>query len=110
MLTRGEARKVVVHLNEDTSSTENFIFEQVMSFLYEQSVAGATLWRPQEGFGAHHQLHEVTGRSRPVRIEFIDSPEVVESLLPRLCDIVLDGVVEVQDTFVVKAVKREAPL
>lgn len=110
MLTRGKAQKVTVYLNEDASSTEGFVYEQVMQFLYEQEVAGATLIRPQEGFGNHHQLHEATHRSLPVRIEFIDSPAVVEALLPALCEIVSDGLVELHETMVVKAAKREAPL
>jgi uncharacterized protein len=110
MLTRGKAQKVTVYLNEDTSSTESFVYEQVMTFLYEQEVAGATLIRPEEGFGNHHQRHQTTHRSLPVRIEFIDSPEVVEALLPALCEIVSDGLVEMQETVVVKAAKREASL
>jgi hypothetical protein len=81
-----------------------------MKFLYEQEVAGATLIRPQEGFGNHHQRHEVTRRSLPIRIEFIDTPEVVEAILPTLCEIVSDGLIEMQETTVVKSAKREAPL
>jgi uncharacterized protein len=110
MLTRGKARKVTVYLNDDTSSTENFAYEQVMRFLYEQEVAGATLIRPEEGFGNHHQRHERTHRSLPVRIEFIDSAEVVEALLPTLSEIVSDGLIEMQETVVIKSAKREAPV
>ena len=110
MLTRGKAKKVTVYLNNDSSSTENFTYEQVMRFLYQQEVAGATLIGPEEGFGNHQQWHGATRRSLPVRIEFIDLPEVVEALLPTLCEIVLDGLIEVQETLIVKAALREAPL
>jgi uncharacterized protein len=110
MLKCGRAQKVTVHLNEDASSSEGFIYEAVMKFLYDHEIAGATLIRPQEGFGSHHLRHEVTRRSLPVRIEFIDSPEVVQAILPTLADMVTDGLIEVQETTVVKAVKREAPL
>jgi uncharacterized protein len=110
MLTRGKAQKVTVYLNADTSSTETFICEQVMTFLYEQEVMGATLIRAEEGFGNHHLRHETTSRSLPVRIEFVDSPDVVEALLPALCEIVSDGLIEMHETVVVKAAKREAPL
>jgi PII-like signaling protein len=110
MLMRGKAQKVTVYLNEDTSSGEGFIYEQVMKFLYEQEVAGATLMRPQEGFGSHHLRREVTRRSLPIRIEFIDSPEVVEAILPALSEMVTDGLIEMHETTIVKAEKREAPL
>ena len=110
MLTRGKAHKVTVYLNEDTSSNQGFIYEQVMKFLYEQQIAGATLIRAQEGFGSHHFRHELTRRSLPVRIDFIDSPEVVEAILPGLSEMVTDGLIEMQESTIVKAEKREAPL
>jgi uncharacterized protein len=110
MLNRGNARKVTLYLNDDSSSSEGFIYEEVMGFLLEKEVAGATLIRPNEGFGSHHRLHEATRRSNPIRIEFVDSPEVVETLLPKLCEIVSDGLIEVHETVVVKAAVREAPV
>jgi hypothetical protein len=108
MLTRGKAQKVTIYLNEDTSSTEGFTYEQVLRLLYEQEVAGATLIRLDEGFGSHHQLHSVTRRHLPVRVEFIDSPEVVEALLPALLDLVRDGLIEMHETTIVKAAKQES--
>jgi PII-like signaling protein len=115
MLHRGLARKVVVHLNEDTASNRTFAYEQVFTFLYDKGVAGATLIRPEEGFGSHHQRHDREGhgtsrRHLPVRIEFIETVELVETLLPELCELVQDGLIEMQDTTIVKAAKQEAPL
>ena len=110
MLQRGKAQKVTVYVNEDSSSKDKFTYEQVMQFLYEQEIAGATLIRPEEGFGNHHQRQAVTKRHLPVRIEFIDSPEIIEAILPALCELVSDGLVEVQDTTIVKAAKQEGAL
>jgi PII-like signaling protein len=107
MLTLGKAQKVTIYLNEDTSSKEGFTHEQVLRLLYEQEVAGATLIRLEDGFGNHHQRHSVTRRHLPVRIEFIDSPEVVEALLPALLDLVPDGLIEMHETTIVKAAKQE---
>lgn len=106
MLERGKAQKVTVYLNEDSSSKENFTYEQVLQFLYEQEVAGATLIRPEQGFGSHHQRNSVTRRHLPVRIEFIDFPNVIEAILPALCELVSDGLIEVQETTIVKAAKQ----
>ena len=114
MLRPGPAKKVTVHLNEDTSAESDFIYEQVFRFLLEKGVAGATLIRPSEGFGTHRHRHSEgamgsAGDHLPVRIEFIDTPEVVASLLPSLCDLVRDGLIDVQDTTVVKAARKETP-
>lgn len=112
MLTRGPARKVTVHLNEDTSSEQGFLYQQVLSLLLEQGVGGATLIRPEAGFGSHRHLHEKEGhgaqqRHLPIRIEFIESPELVERLLPSLCEIVKDGLIDVHETTIVKIAKQE---
>src|SRR5215471_7883306 len=107
MLTRGPARKVTIYLNEDTHAPHGPLHQAVLQFLIGKSVAGATLIRPYSGFGSHHQLHspdiEARAEHLPVRIEFIDTAERVDSLLPTLYDIVTDGLIEVQDTTIVKA-------
>jgi hypothetical protein len=115
MLTRGPAKKVTIHLNEDTSSDRTFIYEQVFSFLMKQGISGATLIQPQQGFGAHHQRHSRDGhgaenRHLPVQIQFIESPEIVESILPQLCELVKDGLIDAHDTTVVKLVTQESVL
>jgi PII-like signaling protein len=110
MLKPGHASKVTIHLNDDTSSNTSFIYEQVFQFLYDNGVAGATLSRPQAGFGGHHHSHTrgsygAAGAHLPVEIQFIDSPEVVARLLPALCEMVQDGLIEMQETNVVQARK-----
>jgi hypothetical protein len=115
MLSRGRALKVTIHLNEDTTSTDNFIYEQVFQFLYGHEIAGATMSRLAEGFGGRHRLHnpEARGASKrhvPVRIEFIDSADKVEAILPMLCNIVSDGLIEMHETTIVKAAKQEEPV
>ncbi len=38
----------------------------------------------------------------PVRIEFVESPEIVEAILPPLCELVKDGLIDAHDTTIVK--------
>jgi PII-like signaling protein len=111
MLTRGPARKVTIYLNEDTHAPHGPLHQAVLQFLIGKSVAGATLVRPHSGFGSHHQLHspdmEARAEHLPVRIEFIDTAERVDTLLPTLYDMVTDGLIEVQDTTIVKAASAD---
>jgi uncharacterized protein len=111
MLAPGAAKKVIVHLNEDASSTRGFLVEEIMTFLLGRGVAGATLIHPYAGFGSHTRLHttgagSVEGEHLPVRIEFLESPEVVAAILPELCDLVTDGLVEMHPTTIVKSARR----
>lgn len=115
MLAAGLAKKVTIHLNEDASSRHDFLYSEIFSFLQGRGVAGATLIRPAAGFGSHHRLHSVEGgpdvrEHLPVRIEFIESPAMAEAILPALCELVTDGLIEAHDTIVLKAARREEHL
>ena len=114
MLNLGPALRVVIHVNEDIGSREDFLYNEVLSFLYGKQVSGATVFRPEAGFGLHHRLHlkgapGAEGRHLPVRIEFVESKAAAEKLLPALCELITDGLIEVQDTTIVKTVAREEP-
>ena len=106
MLTRGPAKRVVIFLNEDTRHHLTPLHDAVMTFLMHKGVAGATATRAYSGFGGHQTLHtpkiEVLAEHLPIRIEFVETAEKVEEVLPTLYEIVTDGLIEVQDTTVVK--------
>ena len=108
MLVPGPAKKITIHLNEDTSSRSDYLSREVLALLLKQGVAGATVLRPEAGFGAHHRIHTQEGgidtdQHMPLRIEFIDTAENIRALLPFLRELVTDGVIEAQDTMVLYA-------
>lgn len=106
MLTKGPAKKVTIFINEDVPHGMTSLHDAVMTFLLHKRVAGATATRAFAGFGSHHALHtpqvEAMSEHLPIRIEFVESAERVEELLPTLYEMVTDGLIEVQDTTVVK--------
>jgi len=111
MLSKGAAKKVTIYLNEDTQRHLSPLYESILSFLMSKGVAGATATRALAGFGAHRELHtpkiEVLAAHLPIRVEFIETAEKVEEILPTLYDMVTDGLIEVQDTHVVKVATKE---
>ena len=107
MLDPGPAKKVTIHLNEDTVSRNDFLSNEILSLLLKQGVAGGTVLRPEAGFGAHHRMHSGEPGSdiaqhMPLRIEFIDTKQNVDTFLPALQELVTDGLIEVQDTVILK--------
>src|SRR5215471_11575660 len=106
MLTKGPAKRVTIYLNEDTRHHLTPLHDAVMAYLMQVGVAGATATRAFSGFGGHHTLHtpkiEVLAEHLPIRIEFVDSAEKVDEVLPTLHEMVSDGLIEVQETTVVK--------
>ena len=57
----------------------------------------------------HTTKIEVLTEHLPIRIEFVETAEKVDELLPTLYDMVSDGLIEVQDTNIVKSAMKERP-
>jgi len=108
VLVPGPAKRITIHLNEDICSRSDYLGHEILALLLQQGVAGATVLRPEAGFGAHHRIHTQEGgidtdQHMPLRIEFIDTEENIKALLPLLQELVTDGVIEAQDTMVLHA-------
>jgi PII-like signaling protein len=112
MLTKGPAKKVTIYINEDTQHHMKALHDSIMTFLMHKGVSGATATRAFSGFGSHQLLHtpkiEVLSYSLPIRIEFVETAEKVDEVLPILYEMVTDGLIEVQDTTVVKKARKPA--
>ncbi|HTW31564.1 MAG TPA: DUF190 domain-containing protein [Candidatus Sulfotelmatobacter sp.] len=111
MLAKGAAKKVTIYLNEDTYHHTGTLHDAVMTFLMHKGVSGATATRAMAGFGAHRVIHtpkiEVLADHLPIVIEFIETAEKVEQILPTLYDMITDGLIEVQDTTIIKVARKE---
>jgi len=111
MLAKGAAKKVTIYVNEDTQRHLSPLYESILSFLMHKGVSGATATRALAGFGGHGVLHtpkvEVLAEHLPIRIEFVETAEKVDELLPTLYEMISDGMIEVQDTTVVKVAMKE---
>lgn len=85
MSTSEPATRVCVFLHEDDRLGHRALFEALLERARQHGMAGATVWRGIEGFGASG-LHR-TARSPdaniglPVVVELIDAPERIESFL-----------------------------
>ena len=113
MLKKGAAKKVTIYVNEDTQHHLQPLYESILTYLMHKGVAGATASRALAGFGPHQVMHttkiEVLTEHLPIRIEFVETAGKVDALLPTLYDMVTDGLIEIQDTTVVKSAMKERP-
>jgi PII-like signaling protein len=111
MLSKGTAKKVTIYLNEDSQHHLGSLYEAILTFLLHKGVSGATVTKALAGFGAHRIMHtpkiEVLAEHLPIKVEFIETAEKVDELLPTLYDMVTDGLIEVHDTTVVKIAMKE---
>jgi PII-like signaling protein len=107
VLKTGPAKKVVIYVGEDQQYHGHNIYSAILDFLFYRGVSGATITRGIAGFGADHHLHTTRlvelAEDLPVKIEFIETPEKVEELLPKLYEMAGPGLIELHETTVVKA-------
>ena len=106
MLKPGLAKKVCVYVSEDQQYHGNALYAAILDYLFYRGVAGATVIRGLAGFGADHHLHTTRilrlSENLPIKIEFTEEPEKLEGLLPKLYEMVGSGLIDVQDTTVLK--------
>jgi len=107
MIHPGPAKKVTIFVGEDVHVHGRPLYLTILNYLFEQNVSGATVTKGVAGFGLHHHLHTARilelSENLPMKIEFIESAETVDVVLPRLSELVTHGVIDVQDTTIVKS-------
>jgi PII-like signaling protein len=106
MLKTGKALKVSIYLCEGDTRHGMSIYATILDYLFFRGISGATVLKGVAGFGADHRLHsssyvEISDKL-PVKIEFIESEQKVEELLGKLEEMAGNGMIEVQETRIVK--------
>jgi CBS domain-containing protein len=102
MELRGKAKRVRVYLKESDVIGRKLAPMAVLDFLRAERASGATVFRGFAGLGASGRINENSlpelAPHLPVIVEWVDTPDRVQRLLPRLRDIVQRGLITVEDT------------
>jgi uncharacterized protein len=105
MLTTGKAVKVTLYLSDGAKHHGVPVYTSVLDFLFHSGIAGATVIKGVAGFGAKHRLHSAhiveISDHLPILVEFIETREKVEAILPELEKRAGSGLIEMQETSVV---------
>ena len=111
MLTSGPAKKIAIYVAEDQHYHGNAAYAAILDFLFFRGVSGATVTRGIAGFGSDHQLHTTRlvdlATHLPIKVEFIESAQKAEELLPKLQTMVGTGLIEMHDTTIVKPSEKK---
>ena len=77
------------------------LFEWIVQKAKEQGLAGATVLRGLEGFGAHSRIHTAKilrlSENLPVVVEIVDTLEKIESFLPIIDEAITEGLATVEN-------------
>src|SRR5450759_2155041 len=113
MLKAGPAKKLIVTVNEADRWHGRNLYNALLELFRHRGLAGATVSRGIAGFtgrGAIQTINLMDGAMPlPVRIEVVDTPEAIDRVLADVYDMVERGLVEIQDTQIVKFAAGQAP-
>jgi len=106
MLKPGPAKKLIITVNESARWHGRSVYNALLELFRHKGLAGATVSRGIAGFTGRGTIQTINivdlSSALPVRIEIVDTPEAIDRVLPDVYDIVDQGLVEVQETTVVK--------
>jgi PII-like signaling protein len=106
MLQAGKAVKVSIYLSEGSRHHSTASEASILDFLLHHGVCGASVFKGVAGFGADHHMHTASlvelSDHLPVKVEFIENQQKVDELMGKLIELAGTGMIEVQETTVVK--------
>lgn len=90
------------------------LHDAIVRKLRERGLAGATVLRGLEGFGAHSRIHTASvlrlSEDLPIVIEVIDKPERIEEILPSLDEMISEGLMTLEQVRIIVYRPGERPL
>jgi PII-like signaling protein len=95
-----EGQLLRIFVGEDDQHEHLPLYEWIVRRAREQHLAGVTVLRGLEGFGAHSRVHKASilrlSSDLPVVIEIVDTPDKIAGFLPRVAEAMGDGIVTLE--------------
>jgi len=105
MKLEGEGKLLRIFIGESDTWHGKPLYEAIVKVARSEGLAGATVVRGIEGFGADSRLHTSRilrlSEDLPVVIEIVDSAEKIDSVLPKLDEMVGEGMLTIERVHVI---------
>ncbi|MEZ0328844.1 MAG: DUF190 domain-containing protein [Dissulfuribacterales bacterium] len=106
MLKQGTAKKLTIYVDETDRFEGKPVYEALLNLLHKKGVAGVSVFRGVAGYGGDGVFHTFKmlelSTSMPVKLEVVDTEDVIDRILPDVYQMVEKGLVEITDTNVLK--------
>lgn len=112
MRLEGEGKLLRIFIGENDTWHGKPLYQAIVERVREEGLAGATVLRGVEGFGASSRIHTARilrlSEDLPVVIEIVDTAEQIDRVLPILDEMVTEGMVTTEPVHIVAYRSRDA--
>ena len=115
MRLEGDRRLLRIYIGESNRHGGVPLYEAIVQRARERGLAGATVLRGVEGFGAHSRIHRASilrlSEDLPIVVEIVDERARIESFLEEIEPMIGDGMVTVEavQVLIYRAGREGAP-
>lgn len=113
MRSQGPAKRLTVFIGESDRHHHTPLYVEIVHRARKAGLAGATVLRGIEGFGASQHVHTTRLLSLtedlPIVIVLVDEQERIERFALELDELITEGLVVIDDVEVVRYVGRTEP-
>jgi uncharacterized protein len=105
MALSGSAKMIRIHFGEDDRWQGRPLYQAIVEEARRQDLAGATVYRGVEGYGASsriHRKHLLTSSDLPVMVCIIDEAGKIQQFLPTIERMVSEGLIAISDVEVIQ--------
>ncbi|MES9523637.1 DUF190 domain-containing protein [Streptomyces capoamus] len=106
------ALRLTVYLGENDTWHHRPLYSEIVRRAHAAGLAGASVFRGVEGFGATSRIHTSRllslSEDLPVAVVVVDAAERVRAFLPQLGELIGDGLVTVEECEIVRYAGRTA--
>ncbi|WP_328784729.1 DUF190 domain-containing protein [Streptomyces canus] len=107
----GSALRVTVYVGENDTWHHKPLYTEIVHRAHAAGLAGASVFRGIEGFGASSLIHTSRllslSEDLPVAVVIVDTETRVREFLPQLDELITEGLVTLDDCEVIRYVGRD---
>jgi len=112
MKLQGPSMRLTIFIGETDQWHHHPVYTEIVHRAHKAGLAGASVMRGIEGFGASSRVHTTRilslSEDLPVAIVIVDTADRIEAFLPELDDLIQEGLVILDPVNVIKYLGRPA--